>query len=284
MRIRSIKPEFFKDDELASLPPLARLLFVGLWGLADGEGRLEDRPVRIGVEVLPYDKADTDALLDALHEHGFITRYTVDGRGYIEVRSFRRHQRIGGKEAMAASEFPSPCDGEAVVKQLGSNGEAVGKRPMCGKERNGKERKVKGMGSGGVFTPPSEGDWVAYVRETFPDWPMPDALSAHGWYESKGWPGVKDWKGCAKTCYHRWQGKAQPRPIERQRALVGSHREAQPEQERTDPMPDWMLEVRRRLRAREYVSNAAVLAMDEWLRGGNPLPPDPDAQDEEGAA
>jgi len=34
---------------------LARLLYPGLWMLADREGRLEDRPLRIKAEILPYD-------------------------------------------------------------------------------------------------------------------------------------------------------------------------------------------------------------------------------------
>ena len=34
-RTRSIKPSFFKNEYLAECEPMARLLFVGLWTLAD---------------------------------------------------------------------------------------------------------------------------------------------------------------------------------------------------------------------------------------------------------
>lgn len=78
-RIRAIKPEFFLDDELAELSPLTRLLFIGLWTLADCKGRLEDRPKRIRAQILPFDDGDTDAMLQALHERRFIYRYTVNG-------------------------------------------------------------------------------------------------------------------------------------------------------------------------------------------------------------
>ena len=44
MRTRLLKPGFFMNEELARLPVRARLLFAGLWCLADREGRLEDRP------------------------------------------------------------------------------------------------------------------------------------------------------------------------------------------------------------------------------------------------
>ena len=37
-RSRNIKPGFFKNEHLAECQPLARLLFIGLWTLADREG------------------------------------------------------------------------------------------------------------------------------------------------------------------------------------------------------------------------------------------------------
>jgi len=46
-RSRNIKPGFFRNEMLAECSPLARLLFAGLWCLADRFGRLEDRPKRI---------------------------------------------------------------------------------------------------------------------------------------------------------------------------------------------------------------------------------------------
>lgn len=92
MRCRSIKPGFFKNEQLAECDPLARILFAGLWCVADRDGRLEDRPKRIKAEVLPYDEADVDRLLDRLHAGGFIRRYQVAGVGYVQVLKFEEHQ------------------------------------------------------------------------------------------------------------------------------------------------------------------------------------------------
>jgi hypothetical protein len=75
-----IKPNFFLNEDLAQCPPLARLLFAGLWCHADCDGRLEDRPRRIKVLVLLYDDCNPDALLHELHDRGFIVRYEVGGR------------------------------------------------------------------------------------------------------------------------------------------------------------------------------------------------------------
>lgn len=121
MRIRSIKPDFFKNDALAEVEPFARLLFIGLWCLADCDGRLEDRPRRIKADVFPYEDIDVDQLLDRLAQYGFIVRYTVDGVRLIAVPGFRKHQRITGKEADSPSLYPAP------VNQPGNIGETSGK-------------------------------------------------------------------------------------------------------------------------------------------------------------
>lgn len=46
-RSRNIKPGFFTNEVLADMPALVRLLFAGLWTIADRDGRLEDRARRL---------------------------------------------------------------------------------------------------------------------------------------------------------------------------------------------------------------------------------------------
>jgi len=105
-RARNIKPGFFLNEELAECEPLARLLFAGLWCIADREGRLEDRPKRIKAEILPYDDCDVDKLLNQLAKQGFIIRYEVDDKRYIQISNFLKHQNPHIKEA--ASTIPPP--------------------------------------------------------------------------------------------------------------------------------------------------------------------------------
>ncbi len=105
-RLRTLKPGFFKNEDLAKLTPLTRIFFEGLWCWADREGRLEDRPLRLKVEILPYDQADAEVMLDELDASGFILRYEVDGERYIQVIAFNRHQNPHAKEP--PSEIPKP--------------------------------------------------------------------------------------------------------------------------------------------------------------------------------
>ena len=108
-RARNIKPGFFDNEILGELPALTRLLFIGLWCLADREGRLQDRPKRIKKELLGYDDVtadDVDTMLQQLNDNGFIQRYEIAGERYIQVTNFLKHQNPHCKEQ--ASVIPAP--------------------------------------------------------------------------------------------------------------------------------------------------------------------------------
>ena len=102
MRTRNLKPKFFKNEYLGSLSIYARYLFAGLWCLADREGRLEDRPKQIEAEIFPYDDIDIEKLLGELTknngDHPFILRYQINGKRYIQILNFKKHQSVHPKE------------------------------------------------------------------------------------------------------------------------------------------------------------------------------------------
>lgn len=106
-RARSLKPGFFNNPELLELPFEYRILFAGLWSIADREGRLEDRPKKIKLHVFPGDDVDVELGLEALSLAGFISRYSHGKDRYIQVVSWAKHQSPHMKEA--ASTIPAPC-------------------------------------------------------------------------------------------------------------------------------------------------------------------------------
>lgn len=116
-RARNIKPGFFTNEVLAALPPLTRLLFIGLWTEADREGRLEDRPRRLHLRLFPEDEFDINMSIQQLADAGFIHRYNVDGVGYIQITNWHKHQRPHFKEA--ASVIPvSPIGNSLLANSL----------------------------------------------------------------------------------------------------------------------------------------------------------------------
>lgn len=92
-RSRNIKPALFNNEILGVSDPLYTLLFQALWLIADRDGRLEDRPLRIKVEAFPYrENINVDAMLQWLTEKGFIIRYAYGENRYIQVVNFAKHQ------------------------------------------------------------------------------------------------------------------------------------------------------------------------------------------------
>lgn len=106
-RARNLKPSFFTDAEVVECAPWVRLLFAGLWTLADREGRLKDRPKQIAIELFPRDPFDVDAGLNELHARGLIVRYVADGTSYIQVTNFQRHQNPHRDERQSTIPPPS---------------------------------------------------------------------------------------------------------------------------------------------------------------------------------
>lgn len=114
-RSRNIKPGFFRNEVLVDLPFEYRLLFIGIWTMADREGRLEDRPVKIKMELFPADNVDVDSGLKALYANGFIRRYIVGDSKFIQILSWAKHQNPHIKEA--ASCIPAPCENSSSTVQ-----------------------------------------------------------------------------------------------------------------------------------------------------------------------
>jgi len=117
-RIRTIKPEFFRHEELQGLGTDAMLVFAGLWTQCDSKGRFKWRPRQLKLDILPFIDFDMEGILGKLESSGFVTRYEVDGKKYGFIPTFRTHQRITGKEASDGEKYPEP-----IVTQPGNDGE-----------------------------------------------------------------------------------------------------------------------------------------------------------------
>lgn len=117
-RARNIKPSFFTNDELGDVNPLARLLFIGMWTIADFRGCFEYKPKRLKVQLLPYDDCDIEELVTDLEKSGFISKYTVQGRQYIKALNFTKHQNPHKNERESGSEIP---DIEQADQELPKN-------------------------------------------------------------------------------------------------------------------------------------------------------------------
>jgi len=154
-RIRYLKPDFFKDEDIKELSFEARLFYQGLWVQADREGRGEDRPERLKIEIMPYDEVDAEEIMRLLACHKkngkrpFIVRYEIDGEKYYQIINWQKHQKPHKTER--ESVIPPVPKELLTVKQPLTNGYAmnisVGNGDGDGKE-NGKEIVNKQAGTG----------------------------------------------------------------------------------------------------------------------------------------
>lgn len=108
MRARNIKPGFAQNELLVKLPFETRLLFIMLPMMADCEGKLEDRPLKIKMALFPCDDLDIDNMLSELVRYKFLTRYVQVGCKYILINTFKEHQSPHINEKKKGSKIPDP--------------------------------------------------------------------------------------------------------------------------------------------------------------------------------
>lgn len=117
-RIRTIKPEFWKDETIGSLSLEARLVFIGCWNLADDEGLLKLSPHYIRSEIFAYDDITLDQvkkILGELTERSLIFPYQDrKSQSYGWIVNFRKHQRIDKPQG---PKNPVPCLQNPEVKK-----------------------------------------------------------------------------------------------------------------------------------------------------------------------
>ncbi|OYD50696.1 hypothetical protein [Acidovorax kalamii] len=129
-RIRTIKPEFFTSEDIVSLSPLARLLYVATWCEADKEGRLAWKPLTFKLRYFPGDECDIKALCQELVEAKLVVLY---GDGLAYIPKFGAHQHINPRES--ASQLPEPDASPRVATRQTLDSDAQGGRE--GKEGKG---------------------------------------------------------------------------------------------------------------------------------------------------
>jgi len=211
MRIRTIKGEFWTDEKVVELSAWARLMFIGLWNMADDWGLMEWSSKRAKMLLFPADEVDVEALVDELETMEMVTMYENDGRKYLAVNNFHRHQRTDKRGKLR---FPPPDSGwferfpRNPTESRGNSGNPTEPHgiPTTPAEIPGKPpRKGKGKGKGNIppLSPKGEvrrsrsldPEVIELARSTFDrfwaEWPRRDG-------KKPAWD-----KWCSKKCWTR---------------------------------------------------------------------------------
>lgn len=140
-------------------------MFIGMWNFADDQGNLDRSAKQIKARVFPNDTIDCEPLLQELLAVRLLTEYEVDGRKYLSISNFHRHQKI---DRPSAPVCPQPSTRRAL------DDDSTSTRPRKGGDRSGEESNGGEGKAGGNF-----GEYVACLKECYPDRYDPDTPKVH---------------------------------------------------------------------------------------------------------
>ena len=147
-RIRTIKPEFWADEDLSALPVEAHMLAAALLNYADDEGYFNANPklVEAACRPLREDSVSVHECLKHLSNVGYLDiGEGSDGKKYGCIRNFAKHQRINRPSESKIAKLSITWDGSRSAHGGGSEGSHP--------EGNREQGTGKGTGNG---TPPAD--------------------------------------------------------------------------------------------------------------------------------
>lgn len=97
-RKRMIDPNIWQSEDFSKLSTLAKLVFIGLFSLADDEGRGRSNPVYLKSSLFPYEEgirsADIDKTLSEISSNMSVIFYSCDGSSYYSLYKWNDWQKI----------------------------------------------------------------------------------------------------------------------------------------------------------------------------------------------
>jgi len=106
-RARNIKHSFFVSEQVADNEPLGRILFIGLWTIADYKGELIWKARSIKAQLLPFDDCDVSELAINLDKSGLVRFYSDGSSIYTNIPAFNKHQNPHKNEREKGSLIPA---------------------------------------------------------------------------------------------------------------------------------------------------------------------------------
>ena len=107
-RKRTIDPAIWTDEAFVSVGISERLMYIGLISNADDDGRISGSPVELALKIFPNDRLSCVKTLewrDSLHRSGLIYVYVSNGKTYIQLNGWPRHQKL---QWYTPSTLPTP--------------------------------------------------------------------------------------------------------------------------------------------------------------------------------
>ena len=116
MRIRTVKPEFWQDEDLAEISETARLVAIGLLNMADDEGFFNANEKLVSSLLFPLTEPSVSIheCFNQLVQSGYLKLYPCKKgkKVYGKVVNFLKHQKVNR---------PSSSKIKDLIKNLGKS-------------------------------------------------------------------------------------------------------------------------------------------------------------------
>ncbi|GAB5444940.1 MAG: hypothetical protein Fues2KO_52890 [Fuerstiella sp.] len=148
-RIRTVKPEFWVSEQVVECSITARLLFVGMLNFADDNGVHSASAKRLKMSIFPGDAFTTEQVEEwicELETNELVKRFEADGRSWLWITGFSRHQRID-RPSKSQNPLPPGSENDAAETTIrrGLDEDSTSDRHQLDDGREGKGREGKGV-------------------------------------------------------------------------------------------------------------------------------------------
>jgi len=121
MTRRMIDAGIWANEHFAMLPPMARLLQIGIINMADDQGRMKAHPAYLRSQIFPYDDVlvdDVQSWLDMIAANDTLMLYETGGKNYLQLLNWWQYQ----SPAFASpSQYPRPAGWRDHIRFTGKN-------------------------------------------------------------------------------------------------------------------------------------------------------------------
>lgn len=145
-RKRMVDPNIWQSEDFGKLSNLAKIVFIGLFSLADDEGRGRANPMYLKSNLFPYNEdmrsADIEKALLEISSNMSVIFYSCDGSSYYSLLSWYTFQKI---EKPTNSKLPAFDENSEEIHRLFAEASPKGNQPVVPKrkEDNRKEKEEK---------------------------------------------------------------------------------------------------------------------------------------------
>lgn len=139
-----IDPSIWQSEDFGRLSNLSKIVFIGLFSLADDEGRGRANPMYLKSTLFPYNEdmrsADIEKALSEISSNMSVIFYSCDGSNYYNLLSWYTFQRI---DKPTDSKIPAFEENNKEIRRLFGEGSPKPIREVPPKRKEEKVNKIE---------------------------------------------------------------------------------------------------------------------------------------------